>query len=143
MSNSDRPIARATIITVSGGKGGVGKTFFSVNFAADLQARGHRVLVFDADLNLSNVNLMAHVNADIRFSDCLWRKIFGLKTLFKALLFGIGAHDDVRFGDLKRSIGGIAIDFDYLLIVFDNCSNDGEAIFEQNLDLAAEQLLAF
>ena len=47
----------AKVITVSGSKGGIGKTFFAINFAVVLKNRGFKVLVFDADINMSNVNL--------------------------------------------------------------------------------------
>jgi len=45
------------IIGIVSGKGGVGKTFISVNLAAALADAGARVLVFDADLGLANVDL--------------------------------------------------------------------------------------
>jgi len=45
------------IIGVVSGKGGVGKTFVSVNLAAALADAGNRTLIFDADLGLANVDL--------------------------------------------------------------------------------------
>ena len=45
-------------ISVSSGKGGVGKTNFTVNFACQLANLGKKVLVFDADLGLANVDIM-------------------------------------------------------------------------------------
>ena len=43
------------VFAISSGKGGVGKTNIVVNLAVEIQRRGLRVLVFDADLGLSNV----------------------------------------------------------------------------------------
>jgi len=45
------------IINITSGKGGVGKTTITVEVARDLARKGKRVLIFDGDLELSNVNL--------------------------------------------------------------------------------------
>jgi chromosome partitioning protein len=47
----------AKIITFCNQKGGVGKTTSAITFAADLQRRGHSVLMYDADPQLSAYNL--------------------------------------------------------------------------------------
>lgn len=48
----------ARILTVTSGKGGVGKTSISVNLAMQLAARGQRVCLLDADWGLANVNVL-------------------------------------------------------------------------------------
>lgn len=48
---------RAPIIAIASGKGGVGKTSFTLNLARILAKSGKRVLVFDADLGLANVDV--------------------------------------------------------------------------------------
>ena len=50
--------ARTRIITVTSGKGGVVKSNFSLNFAMALQKRGNRVLVFDADIGMANIDVL-------------------------------------------------------------------------------------
>ena len=45
------------VISVASGKGGVGKTWFSITLAETLAKRGARVLLFDADLGLANVDV--------------------------------------------------------------------------------------
>ena len=49
---------RQQFIAVASGKGGVGKTSFSVNLAVAMQRKDQRVLIMDADLGLSNVNVL-------------------------------------------------------------------------------------
>ena len=46
------------IITVSSGKGGVGKTNLSINIALAYAQLGKKVIVMDADLGLANVNVV-------------------------------------------------------------------------------------
>ena len=48
----------ARIITVSSGKGGVGKTNFTVNLGIALAKLGKKVTIIDADLGLANVDVM-------------------------------------------------------------------------------------
>jgi flagellar biosynthesis protein FlhG len=85
---------RAKIVTVSGSKGGIGKTFFSVNFAVELKNHGFRVLVFDADINLSNVNLFLNIDEENHFTDFL----NGNAQLREVIQKGIGGVDAVYAG---------------------------------------------
>jgi flagellar biosynthesis protein FlhG len=52
----------ARIVTVTSGKGGVGKSSFTLNFAIALSKKNYRVLVIDADFGLANIDLMSSVN---------------------------------------------------------------------------------
>ncbi len=45
------------LIAVASGKGGVGKTWFSITLAHALAREGQRVLLFDGDLGLANVDV--------------------------------------------------------------------------------------
>jgi flagellar biosynthesis protein FlhG len=46
------------IYSVLSGKGGVGKTNFSVNFGIKLNQKGKRVLIIDADVGMTNANII-------------------------------------------------------------------------------------
>jgi flagellar biosynthesis protein FlhG len=60
-TDKDRFSKHTRIITVTSGKGGVGKTNTSVNLALAYARLGKKVVVMDADLGLANVNVMLNV----------------------------------------------------------------------------------
>lgn len=51
-----RPVAR--VITVTSGKGGVGKSNVSINLAIQFAKLGQRVIILDADFGLANIEIM-------------------------------------------------------------------------------------
>ena len=53
---------KPTIICISSGKGGVGKTSFTVNMAAALAQQNKKVLLIDGDLGLANVDVVLGIN---------------------------------------------------------------------------------
>ncbi len=58
------------VITVTGGKGGVGKTNISANLAVAMSMLGRRVMLLDADLGLANIDVLlglqpSHSLADV------------------------------------------------------------------------------
>lgn len=52
------------VIAVSGGKGGVGKTNISVNLAIALAMQNKKVMLFDADLSLANIDILLGLNVE-------------------------------------------------------------------------------
>ncbi|MCS6984692.1 MAG: MinD/ParA family protein [Leptospiraceae bacterium] len=70
------------IITITSGKGGVGKTSVSVNLALALAAMGKKVLVFDADLGLANINVLLGVIPKYN----LYHVVKGIKTLEEIII---------------------------------------------------------
>lgn len=66
--------ARAQTICVTSGKGGVGKTAFSINFALSLAGMNKKVVVIDSDFGFSNVNLMLGKSAEFSLEHVLTGK---------------------------------------------------------------------
>ncbi len=50
------------LITVTSGKGGVGKSNFTLNFALGLVEQGQKVVIFDADLGFANLDVLMGVS---------------------------------------------------------------------------------
>ncbi len=59
------------VIAVTGGKGGVGKTSLAVNLAIALAELKRRVMLFDADLGLANVDVLLGVHPQYNLSHVL------------------------------------------------------------------------
>jgi flagellar biosynthesis protein FlhG len=56
-SIATQPLRRPRLIAVASGKGGVGKTWLSVTLSRALVQAGRRVMLFDGDLGLANVDI--------------------------------------------------------------------------------------
>ncbi len=119
---------RIPIITsVSSGKGGVGKTFVSVNVATCLAGMGKKVLVVDCDLGLANIDIMIGVNPrytlrDVIFGNLAFRDVImptkygfdfvpassGIKEMAQLLYENIGK--------INEAIGSLASDYDHVIL---------------------------
>lgn len=54
--SQNRPLAR--VITVTSGKGGVGKSNTAINLAIQFRKMGQKVIILDADFGLANIEIM-------------------------------------------------------------------------------------
>ncbi|MGB8452115.1 MAG: MinD/ParA family protein [Anaerocolumna sp.] len=66
-----RKIAR--VITVTSGKGGVGKSNLSVNLGIQMSRLGQRVIILDADFGLANVEVMLGIRPKYNLADLMFR----------------------------------------------------------------------
>lgn len=82
---------KAKVITVTSGKGGVGKSNFIVNLALSLKKEGKNVLIFDADIGMGNddvlmgvyhkYNIMDVINGDVHIKDAIIEATLGVHLL--------------------------------------------------------------
>ena len=127
-SNDEEIIEKkAKVIAISSGKGGVGKTNFSINFSISLSKLGYKVVIIDADIGLSNIEILSGVNLNNSLSDI----IFSDKDIFdimgngpegvKIISGGSGLKELKLFDDnniprLMNEIEKLQSTFDYILI---------------------------
>ncbi|KAF9116323.1 hypothetical protein BGX30_005976 [Mortierella sp. GBA39] len=118
----------AKLITVTSGKGGVGKSNFTLNFALALQAMGRKVLVFDADIGMANIDVLMGISPQ-----------FNLEIIEKgphSLSFiagGSGLSELLSLSEqdlayFTEQIEGLADEMDY--IIFDT----GAGLSKENLN---------
>lgn len=63
----------ARVITVTSGKGGVGKSNVSVNLAIQLGRIGRKVVILDADFGLANIEVMLGIRPKYNLADMMFR----------------------------------------------------------------------
>lgn len=73
VKNQEKPQQVARVITVTSGKGGVGKSSISVNLAIQLKRLGKRVIVLDADFGLANIEVMLGVRPQFNLADLMFK----------------------------------------------------------------------
>lgn len=71
MVNTTQAKKPMRVISVTGGKGGIGKTTISVNLAVAFAKKNQKVLLFDADLGLANVDILLGIKPKKNINDFL------------------------------------------------------------------------
>lgn len=61
------------VYTITSGKGGVGKSNFTVNLAIEMQRRGRKVLIIDADYGMANVNVLFGLSIKKTLHDVIFK----------------------------------------------------------------------
>lgn len=134
------------VLSVTSGKGGVGKTNISANLAFTLAKRGKRVLLLDADLGLANVdvvlgiapeyNLFHLFHAGVPLSKIIHPTRYG----FSILPASSGASEMLNLStgqklELLESMDGLEESLDYLIVDTGAGINDNVVYF----NLAAQE----
>jgi flagellar biosynthesis protein FlhG len=64
-------VSAARLVAIASGKGGVGKTWFSITLAHALAQQGRKILLFDADLGLANVDIQLGLTPTLDLADVI------------------------------------------------------------------------
>lgn len=112
------PQTTSRVITVTSGKGGVGKTNLTVNLAVWLARQNQRVVIIDADFGLANIEVLFNIWPKYSFADV----IQGTRTIpdvlteapygIKLLSGGTGFKDLANITD--RQLSQVVNSFTYL-----------------------------
>ena len=108
----NKPLAR--VITVTSGKGGVGKSNTAVNLAIQLKKLGQRVIILDADFGLANIEIMFGAIPKHNLSDLIYQG----KNIKEIITWGPG---NVGFISGGSGIAGLSnLSRDYLAYIIQN-----------------------
>lgn len=113
----DMPLKRARVITVTSGKGGVGKTNISVNMAIAMSQLGLRVVILDVDFGLANIDVLFGIVPKYSLVDLIRdeRSIFEVladgPNNIKFLSGGSGVEELVRLdrNQLRKFVSSISL----------------------------------
>lgn len=75
VQSSSGKVSSARVLAVTSGKGGVGKTSLSVNLAIEMAKVGKKVVIFDADFGLANVEVMLGIRPRYNLLDVIYKKM--------------------------------------------------------------------
>ena len=108
----NRPLAR--VITVTSGKGGVGKSNTAINLALHLKKLGQRVIILDADFGLANIEIMFGTVPKHNFCDLIYQG----KSITDIITWGPG---EVGFISGGSGIAGLSnLGREYLTYLIQN-----------------------
>ncbi len=109
-----RPLAR--VITVTSGKGGVGKSNTSINLACQFKRLGQRVIILDADFGLANIEIMFGAVPKYNLSDMIYQG----KSIMDIITWG---PMDIGFISGGSGISGLSnLSHDYLNYIVQHLS---------------------
>lgn len=130
----------ARVVAVTSGKGGVGKSNVSVNLAACLRKAGKRVIIFDADFGLANIEIMFGAMPKYNLSDV----IFHGKSIQEIITQGPMEIGFISGGSGIVSLNGLQPEqIKYLVKSINELNNLAEYIIIDTGAGISEQVLEF
>ncbi|MBQ7147120.1 MAG: MinD/ParA family protein [Pseudobutyrivibrio sp.] len=88
-SQNIKNIENTKVITITSGKGGVGKSNMAVNLAVNFAKMGKKVIILDADFGLANVEVMFGTLPNFNLSDVIFKGM-SIRDIITTGPMGIG-----------------------------------------------------
>ncbi|RSD28006.1 MinD/ParA family protein [Mesobacillus subterraneus] len=120
------PSREAKTLAVVSGKGGVGKSNFSLNFSISLAKKGHKVLLFDLDIGMGNIEILMGKHSSLSIADFLSGKASMEEVIFQGphgveyIAGGSGLSQLIRMDQdsvdyFTSSLRDVLTKYDYLI----------------------------
>lgn len=120
--------ANKKIVAIASGKGGVGKTWLTTTIASVLANSGRKVLVFDGDIGLANIDVQLGISPEVDLGD-----VFSGKASLKQAVteYPAGKFDVIagrsgsgslysvqpeKIAELEVELSAMAKDYDFILL---------------------------
>jgi len=129
------------IVSITSGKGGVGKTFITANLATTLARQGKKILVADCDLGLANIDILLGINPTLTLKDV----VFGNAHLRDIIISTKGGFDLIPASSGVREMAQLLFEKvqlikemmleiqEYDLILLDTGAGIAEVVLQFNL----------
>ncbi len=141
MNVNNELLKRPVTVSLTSGKGGVGKTSLTVNLAVALSRSGKRVLIVDGDLGLANVDVLLRIHVERSLRDVIENGDDPLDTIvsvgpnLSVLPASSGVPEMLNLGQREQSLlegllRKISSHYDFVLV--DTAAGIGQSVLWLN-----------
>lgn len=119
-------LKEAKVIAIVSGKGGVGKSNFTLNFSINLSWKGYKVLLVDMDIGMGNIDILMGLSSKVSFID-LFQSGMSMQDIIRNGPEGISyiaggsglssmfKLDSDKLESLLNQLEKLSLEYDYIL----------------------------
>lgn len=97
--------SKTKFISITSGKGGVGKTCFAINLAVALSQRGYNTFLLDADMGMANIDILMNLRSKYTIKDIIDNDL----NIMDAVVDGPGGVNVIPGGSGFKDLANIDI----------------------------------
>lgn len=122
------PSAGRNLITIASGKGGVGKTVLAVSLAQSLARAGKKVLLFDGDVGLANVDIQLGIMPEKDLATVITGEMSLTEVIFECAAGGfdliagrsgsgsLGSMSMVQLKKIREDLATLGNQYDFIIM---------------------------